>query len=414
MLDSKPSAGRAASERTAWSRGLLVLCGLIFAAAVAYAVAYHLSVRVLPFDDAFISYRYVANLAAGNGPVYNVGERVFGSSAPGYVAWLTLLKLILPAIDAPVLAVRGNALFYVATALCVLLILRQLLRRDAAALMLAALFTINPFMLAISSGGMESFLFASLALGSLAALFGRRLRLAAGLAGLAAVTRPEGLLAVGIVALYWLIADRRRDLALPALAFGPFLLWLIFATAYFGTPVPHSILAKNRPLYLLPPAFAYREMLGQLATWSGARVWGLPDTRTALWLLPAAVGAAFLLRPTLLRQIPGWSLPLSFVVLFAFYAQSNTLMFDWYYPLIIALWFILVAGGPLSYFRGEAFAARRLRATAQGRWLPWQSSSSQRIRWPGACRCGAAGGSGRTLRRPIACASRPIGLPRRT
>jgi arabinofuranosyltransferase len=33
-------------------------------------------------DDAFITYRYVQNILAGNGFVYNPGERVLGSSTP--------------------------------------------------------------------------------------------------------------------------------------------------------------------------------------------------------------------------------------------------------------------------------------------------------------------------------------------
>ena len=35
-------------------------------------------------DDFFITYRYAQNLLAGNGFVFNPGERVFGTTAPGW------------------------------------------------------------------------------------------------------------------------------------------------------------------------------------------------------------------------------------------------------------------------------------------------------------------------------------------
>ena len=42
----------------------------------------------ISYDDAWITYRYAYNLAAGDGFVYNPGERVFGTSAPGYALLL--------------------------------------------------------------------------------------------------------------------------------------------------------------------------------------------------------------------------------------------------------------------------------------------------------------------------------------
>src|SRR5436190_7020418 len=44
------------------------------------------------FDDAWITYRYAENLAAGNGFVYNPGEYVEGSTAPLLVVLLSLSR----------------------------------------------------------------------------------------------------------------------------------------------------------------------------------------------------------------------------------------------------------------------------------------------------------------------------------
>src|SRR6185369_12367260 len=43
------------------------------------------------FDDFYITYRYAWNLATGHGFVFNPGERVFGTTAPGFGLLLALL-----------------------------------------------------------------------------------------------------------------------------------------------------------------------------------------------------------------------------------------------------------------------------------------------------------------------------------
>src|SRR5687768_8791703 len=41
-------------------------------------------------DDAFITYRYAARLATGHGLTYNDGEKILGTSTPGYALLLAL------------------------------------------------------------------------------------------------------------------------------------------------------------------------------------------------------------------------------------------------------------------------------------------------------------------------------------
>ena len=59
----------------------IALFGLIIGAAAA----------PFAYDDAWITYRYAYNLASGDGLVYNVGERMFGTTAPGYAVLLGVL-----------------------------------------------------------------------------------------------------------------------------------------------------------------------------------------------------------------------------------------------------------------------------------------------------------------------------------
>ena len=61
----------------------------VFGAAVTF-VAY----RDYVMEDAYITYRYAQNLAAGNGFVFNPGERVLGTSTPLYAMVLGLAGLL--------------------------------------------------------------------------------------------------------------------------------------------------------------------------------------------------------------------------------------------------------------------------------------------------------------------------------
>jgi hypothetical protein len=104
----------------------LVMLGIVFA----YSTLVHFSCPVYPEDDAFIIYRYVDNIAAGHGPVYNLGQRVFGASCPLYVAGLSLAKLVLRGTPTPDLAVRLNFLPWLLVGFGLFLLLRRLLGRD--------------------------------------------------------------------------------------------------------------------------------------------------------------------------------------------------------------------------------------------------------------------------------------------
>ena len=78
---------------------LVLLPGLVVIGAMAIVV----STQV---DDAYITYRYAHNFAAGHGPVYNPGERVEGYTSPLWLLLLTggLIVGIPPTTFAPVLA----------------------------------------------------------------------------------------------------------------------------------------------------------------------------------------------------------------------------------------------------------------------------------------------------------------------
>lgn len=190
--------------------------------------------------------RYAANLAAGDGLVYNPGERVLGTTTPLYAIILAagLVLGIAPWYAALVL----DVLCLIALCLVVYQLCRhaagQLLGAIAVALMLA-----DPHHL-ISVAGMETGLFSLLVYGSLLALQSSRVRTAILLSTLAAFTRPEGLLIWLLVLVHSTVGVRpfrfrdnyRRYLAL---AIVPLIAFWIALTIYYGSPLPQSMLAKQ-------------------------------------------------------------------------------------------------------------------------------------------------------------------------
>ena len=315
--------------------------------ALAYSVYYHARVEVLPFDDAYITYRYVTNFLAGRGLVYNASERVFGSTTPLYVLWLIPLKAVFSRVDLPILAVRVNALFHLLSALALVGLSYRLMGHWAPALCVGGLLALSPEMLNVSAGGMETFLFIALAVGALWALSYDRCRLAAALAGLSLLARPEGAFVIGAWGLFWLLRRGKRDWLALGLVVGPPVAWAVFATLYYGTPVPHSLIAKSAPLYVLPRGDAAAYVMAQLSRWSWSQ--GPVGVAPRLWALamfiPLALSLHGLLVSPSVRKHAGWGPPLILGSVVALYALANPLVFQWYLPMIWIFWALVIVAG---------------------------------------------------------------------
>ena len=194
------------------------------------------------YDDAFITYRYARNLAEGAGLVFNPGEAwepVLGTTTPLYALLLAGLSALGADLVRASLAV--NALCDAGTALLLVQALgRRRLAATAAVLALAAM----PHLARISVGGMESPLFAFLALAASSAVAAGRPALGGLCAGLLCVVRPEGVLMVGILALSRLRRPRELvRLLAPVAVVGVASVALLLST--YGDVVPQSVHAKS-------------------------------------------------------------------------------------------------------------------------------------------------------------------------
>ncbi len=313
----------------------------IFIISLSYAVYIHLVAPIFPYDDAFITFRYVEQYFQHGELVYNHGERIFGVSSPLIIGWLVMLRSLFHELALPTLAVRGNWLFFIATGVGFYLLLAETTAKRSLPAVAAATLMVNQRLLAISLGGMESFLFCALMMFALLAAVRDRSVPFGLLAGLALLTRPEGafLVVAGLVA----FGRRPRQLAMAALSAGvPIASWLIFAHAYYGTVIPHSVIAKSRPLFLLPPGSTGILLLQKTGSFLTGYGTGSNRFSTAfglliLALLVVGLGASWLVKSRLKIVISGAaSVYLGTVIM---YAVGNVYYFDWYTPgLQLSFW----------------------------------------------------------------------------
>ncbi len=331
---------------------LTLLCGALV----------HFTNGVYPYDDGYIIYRYVDNLFAGKGLVYNSGTRVFGTSTPLYVFWLILLKTFARSVATPDLAARMNFVFYLASGVGMFFLLLRLVRSRWLAAVIAGLFVLRHSMVYASTGGMESLLFTACVLWSLWALSTRRFILGGTIAGLSVLVRPEGLFLAGIVLAAWLIADRQRPLAVITGLLVPGVVWLIFGYAYYGTPIYHSIIAKAAPLYPLPFGAALRGIWKEISSWTTAGLCGKSLFLAIPLLSLAGLGYVFRHRLLKIRGTGAWPVLAMFGVLVLFYFVSNPMMFAWYYPVLETLWFMYFVVGVVWF---GSWLGRKIR------WLRW-------------------------------------------
>ncbi|MCB9694204.1 MAG: hypothetical protein H6736_20530 [Alphaproteobacteria bacterium] len=267
-------------------------------------------------DDAWISARYAAQAAAGNGLVYNAGEPpVEGTTNTLWTLWLVVGHRL---DVAPETWMVGSGLAFGALTVVLAGLLAGALApgTPGVAVLAAALVALDVHHAVVSTNGLESAMFHAALLGSAwAALVapGRALWVAGALAGLLATVRPEGA-ALGLVAVG--LAATREDVGprglLPVL--GPLVAAVVALTlwrlATYGALVPNTLAAKAyKPTgallwanlaYLRPDGgfWGMAALLGLLGLWAGRR-----DPRR--WVLAVGALAVVVVASRVVLWMPG-------------------------------------------------------------------------------------------------------------
>jgi hypothetical protein len=196
---------------------------------------------IYSYDDAFITYRMAANLASGHGFVYNPGEWHLGCTAALYGLLLAALARLSGPEWIPALSGAISCLSMLVTGL-ILPALGEGAGGRRAGVAAGLLYVASP-LLFVTFGGEMPFMIALVAAAFLAVQRDRP-RLAAVLAALVAVTRPDGVQAIAVVLAAIAMRQRRlpwREAVVALLVLVPF---LVLAWHAYGSPLPSTVQAK--------------------------------------------------------------------------------------------------------------------------------------------------------------------------
>ncbi|MFW6116035.1 MAG: hypothetical protein ACOC7Y_03120, partial [Chloroflexota bacterium] len=222
-------------------------------------------------------------------------------------------------------------------------------QEPVAGVVAAVLFPFFPLM--VSTFGAESCFYVMLSLGAFALYAGKRYDAAMVLAGLATLTRSDGVLVAAVLSGHFLLVERRipwRPLVLFGVLVAP---WYLFSWGYFGSPFPVTLAAKQHQGQMaISDSFA-QGFVGLMRTYS---------RRPIYWLhggLALVGGGYALLKERQWLPLLAWG-----VLYFASFTVLGVSRYFWYYAPLIPV--ILAATG--------------LGVAAIKQWLPRQAVRGRR------------------------------------
>ncbi len=321
----------------------LPLVDLVLPVLAATAVRLFLILRWphFAYEDALITFRYAENLAKGIGFVYNPGERVLGSTAPLYGLILALFNKF--NLDIFV----WSGIFNLACDIVLIYLLAQILmsiehpaRRDISTAVALLIGTYFPF-LRVTVSRMETSLFLCLVIIAIWCLKKNHLALLGIVLGGLVLTRIDGLLLLGII-LAWLLWQRRSIPSSLLVALAAVLIpYGLATTLYFGSPIPHSAIAKA---VIYPQVHAEQFSRLQSLIKLMHHVF-MGNFYHRLFLIPLALIGL----NVLMRAKNAWFIPLLawFILYFVSLGLSNTFIHEWYLapPLLV---YVISAGSGIG------------------------------------------------------------------
>ncbi|WP_319586314.1 hypothetical protein [uncultured Desulfobulbus sp.] len=321
---------------------IILACGALLWGVIVYFTRFQL-------EDALITYRYSANLISHKGFVFNAGEHVLGTTTP--LATLILAMLSTPFGPRSIVQVATVVMpiFGLMSGLTAYFVLKDRCISVAAAGTAMCFLYMHLAMIRTGIGGMETPLVLLLMGLSLWAL-GREKYAAMGVfCGLLMLCRIDGAIWTSIIVLAGLLKSRRKIAISIGTAFIVVLPWIVFATIYFGTFLPNSMLAKaairpGREHQLLNSQYILTNVLWYV---KGTRYYG------SMWLLPLWLGLFAVGTRRLFKESPHELWPIAIFPIFytlVMYA-GRAPRFEWYLLPITYCCMILAGVGIVEIFQ---------------------------------------------------------------
>lgn len=278
-------------------------------------------------EDSHITYQFAKQVHAGNGFVFNTGERIYGTTTPLFT--LLLAGWLFVSSD----IVLGSKLLGLAASLGGLVFLYFSFREERTAIIAVSVLAISMKLIVEDMAGMETSFLLLFMMGAIWGYAKDRHYFAGVMCGLLLWTRIDSAVFVAVLALTYIAQSKPIFKFLAGTLV--YLPWVIFATLYFGSPVPFTITAKT---------VAYGTGLADPLKHAGKIV----DYITIPVLALTAIGIFYKRNPLL-----SWF----FFATFLFLVASGTTFFDrYFYTLMVtALVIASVLASRVKNLFGVAF-----------------------------------------------------------
>jgi len=341
---------------------LIVACLIL----LAHQAFYYRALGFDAIDDAYISFRYAQNLVAGQGLVFNAGERVEGYTN---FLWTIIVAIFMRLGFEPTpVAVGLGAVFSVATLWLVYRFLKLTSLGGSAVPIIAVLCLAHDGSFALwAVSGMETSMFAFVVMAAVTAYLWEWKSekpgfLSGALLALGAMTRPEGVLVLGVVVIHQALARlalqsqflTSADVARAGLFLVLYLPYFLWRYYYYGFLLPNTFYAK---VTVRGTQAQHQRGLRYLNTFVNVHLgWLLP-----LWILVPLLKRKFSFWLTsLLALVPAY-------VLYIVYVGGDWSVGRFFVPILPAA-YILVAFGVVEAYKSLQRWAGRL--TSSSRVLP--------------------------------------------
>jgi len=202
------------------------------------------------YEDAFITFRFAQNLSNGLGFVYNANEHVYGTTTPFFAIIMAMWLKIFPN-----LIVFGASMFGLLSGLISIVLVWRLLDdlhidKTQRILAIGVLVLSDKFWVH-DMGGMETALVICAMMASYFMLVRSKSKWAGLFAGILLWIRIDGVFWFCILVLVAWVITRQFPRNFIVVAILVYLPWLVFASLYFGSPIPYTISAKLVSYYTI-------------------------------------------------------------------------------------------------------------------------------------------------------------------
>lgn len=194
-------------------------------------------------EDAFVTFRFAKQISMGNGFVYNIGQRIYGTTTPLFTlllaGWMHFVSkdIVLGARILNIIAVSAALIFTWQTF--------HVTQRSASEkffALSACLLSAN--LIYMNTQGMETPFGIALIAASWYAWTRNKIYLTGILCGLLLWTRVDLVFWMVTLIAVTAISNVKDSLRIAAIAGIVYFPWIIFATIYFGSPIPYAITSK--------------------------------------------------------------------------------------------------------------------------------------------------------------------------